>query len=384
MITTLQLHQSSRKKRPNLRFLSFLGLTFTLLLDGKCPAEHINPLETESPVNFDLPSVMTVTPVSDRCNEVVVKLRLCALTNPNQPKPTQYWWIVAQPEQPNIQIVDYAPRTETDSELSTGIDTKSSTEKSTSLGFGLTFDYNQLANLRGAGDQATKKQKTVQFQTKATRQAKIASGTINRGKGVYFKWMRTAEQVLDGEKEFQFTLKTPNHWRCGTICLTVIASGSEKQFNFQSASWQHHATELQSQEFVIAIHREADKQASEAALKLSEQEQKLRSLATLSEHSHDQPQWSKLLVDFGKKIEQVIRDTPNRSWFDRLTSESIDPHNDEEIQNLAVETRVAILEYLEQKRQFLALNTGQSSIAEVNTTETPRSVDPSQRDFDLE
>ena len=87
MITTLQLHQSSRKKRPNLRFLSFLGLTFTLLLDGKCRAEHINPLETESPVNFDLPSVMTVTPVSDRCNEVVVKLRLCALTNPNQPKP---------------------------------------------------------------------------------------------------------------------------------------------------------------------------------------------------------------------------------------------------------------------------------------------------------
>ena len=347
-----------------------VSLSFVLLIPifaTRCPAKDIKALTADSPVTFDLPSVMTVTPVATNSNQVIVKLRLSALTNPVGNAQTQHWWIIARPEQPSMQVVDYAPRTETDCELSSGIDTKSSTEKTTSLGFGISFDYNHLANLRGASDQATKELETLQFKTKARRQAKIASGTINRGKGVYFKWMRTAEQVLDGEKEFQFTLQTPDRWRCGTICLTVIASGTDKQFNFQSASWQQNTKELQSQEFVIAIHREGDPKAAQAALELTEQEQRLRRIASDSEHSRDPLPWTKPLVDIGKKIEQVIKDTPSHSWLDQLMHGSIDPHHDSVIQKLPVETRVAILEYLEQRRHFLALNQERINVTEKKT-----------------
>lgn len=352
-------------------------LSFVLLspiFATRCPAKDITTLTADSPVTFDLPSVMTVTPVATNSSQVIVKLRLSALTNPVGNAQTQHWWIIACPEQPTMQVVDYSPRTETDCELSSGIDTKSSTEKSTSLGLGISFDYNHLANLRGAGDKATKELETLQFQTKAKRQAKIASGTINRGKGVYFKWMRTAEQVLDGEKEFQFTLQTPDRWRCGTICLTVIASGSDKQFNFQSASWQQNTKELQSQEFVIAIHREDDPKAAQAAVELTELEQKLRRLASAKEHPSDQLPWIKRLGDFGKKIEQVIKDTPNQSWLDQVMHGSIDPHHDNDIQKLPVETRVAILEYLEERRHFLALNQERISIAEKKTVHAPSEV----------
>lgn len=336
-----------------------LLLSFVLLIPvfaTRCPAKDINALTADSPVTFDLPSVMTATPIATNSNQVIVKLRLSSMTNPVGNAQTQHWWIIARSEQPTMQVVDYSPRTETDCELSSGIDTKSSTEKSTSLGFGISFDYNHFANLRGANDQVTKELETLQFQTKARRQAKIASGTIDRGKGVYFKWMRTAEQVLDGEKEFQFTLQTPDQWRCGTICLTVIASGTDKQFNFQSVSWQQNTKELQSQEFVIAIHREDDPKAAQAALELTEQEQRLRRLASDSEQSRDPLPWTKPFVDIGKKIEQVIKDTPSHSWLDQVMHGSIDPYHDSDIRKLPVETRVAILEYLKQKQYFLALN----------------------------
>ena len=182
------------------------------------------------------------------------------------------WLVRCQPRGQFASIVDYSPRTETGSDIASHIQVKQSTEKQQSLGVGVNGNY--FSNISGnAGlDHTRKNIDSLQFDRLAPVHAVTASGTINRGTGVYFKLRWTAEQILEGQKTFQLVLDVPDTWRTGLIDISVVAQSEHKSF----ANWEPTTKTLGSGNFVIAVYREEDMHASEVARKMARAEHELR------------------------------------------------------------------------------------------------------------
>ena len=83
-------------------------------------------------------------------------------------------------------------------------------------------------------------------------QAVTASGTINRGRGVYFKLRWTAQQILEGEKTFHNTSR-PEQWRGSLMDVSVIAQGERKSFG-----WERETKTIGSANFVVAVFKDHD------------------------------------------------------------------------------------------------------------------------------
>jgi|GEM_PF-6870370 len=312
--------------------------------------------EQNERIQFDLPSVLAADAIPGRPNELTVKVQLSAVIHPDQESQSRHWRLAVKPRDPWTKIIDYSPKTEMGCETVGSIETKTSEESTSSLGLGLSVDYAKLINLHSTSDQSTKELHSRQYQAKAIQQAKIASGSIDRGSGVHFKLARTSDQILDGEKTFEFTLLVNEGWRCGLLDLTVIALGTRRKFDIRTATWRSSSKSLKTQTFVIALYRKNDMVAEKLAKTLASQEQTLRSMRTKADHPNSDHFVSRFLNDLGEKLEETFANETENDWLDRVIHQQIDPHNDHELKNLNAETRVAILDYLSSKDSFLNLN----------------------------
>ena len=133
---------------------------------------------------------------------VTVELQLSSMIEAPEVPRIDQWLIRCQPRDNEVWIADYAPRTETASELASPIQVKQTEEESNSLGLSLDAAYGHVAHGNAGTDHTQKNINTVQFDRMALEQTVTASGTINRGRGVYFKLRWTAQQILEGEKTF--------------------------------------------------------------------------------------------------------------------------------------------------------------------------------------
>jgi hypothetical protein len=173
-------------------------------------------------VQFDLPPTVAATPTDDP-NLVSVSLYLSSMIEGSESPPISHWMVRCLPRDETIRIADYAPRTETGSDVSTPIQIKKTAEQSQSAGISVDGAYSHLTQAHIGSDRGKKASHAIQYDRVAPVQAVTAAGTIHRGQGVYFKLRWTATQVLEGEKKFQITMRVPTPWRCGLIDVSVVA-----------------------------------------------------------------------------------------------------------------------------------------------------------------
>ena len=128
--------------------------------------------------------------------------------------------------------------------------------------------------------EAKKTLDSYQYNQIAPVQAVTASGTIDRGRGVYFKLRWTATQVLEGEKKFTLTFRVPEAWRSGLMDVSVIAQSHHSSF----AKWDDGVKTIGAANFVVAVYRQGDREAAKAAQVLAESELKLREVAASVKH----------------------------------------------------------------------------------------------------
>jgi hypothetical protein len=175
----------------------------------------------------------------------------------------------------------------------------------------------------------------------------IASGTTDRGRGVYFKLRWTTQQVLEGEKHFRLSVAVPESWRGGLVDVMVTANGVDRSL-FGTAKLRPLAT----REFVIAVHQQNDPEAAAIALRLAHLD---RELAMLSrEHASSSPGgilqlWRRMIPsDAGHE-----KEAPN--WYRSITSGPSDPDTDKRIRSLPMPVRVAVIGYTEATRELCRL-----------------------------
>lgn len=305
-----------------------------------------------APVRFDLPPVVAAVPAADPYDpkRVTVELLLSSMIeSPDVPRIDQ-WLVRCQPRDHAVQIKDYSPRTETASELATPIQVKQTREQSNSFGLSLDGGYGPAVRGNAGMDHARKDCNSLQFDRVAPEQAVTAAGTINRGRGVYFKLRWTAQQVLEGEKVFRLTLAVPRSWRGSLLDVSVVAQSEHATF----AGWDREIRTIGAANFVVAVHRQGDSQAAALAGALADAEHALRS-ATSRQPTTAALSLPSMLRQFAVKLDREPAG-PEDDWLARLLVGRADPHLDKQISKLPMSVRVAVLDYADIRDEFAAIN----------------------------
>ncbi|MFK8115265.1 MAG: hypothetical protein AB8B91_23900 [Rubripirellula sp.] len=338
--------------RPTTHFV--FALTCFLLIPGFAFADEIL---------FDLPPVAEVVPASaaadqqtqpnDELELVTVQLRLSSMIeSPEVPRIDQ-WLVRCQPRDSALSIHDFAPRTETASDLATPIQVKNTEEQTKAIGLSLDGSYGHAARGNAGLDQASKNVNSVQFDRHAPVQAVSAAGTINRGRGVYFKLRWTAHQVLEGEKTFSITLRVPQHWRGGLMDVSVIAQSQHKSFG----GWDKETKTLGAANFVVGLYRQGDSEAAAVAQSLANAEHQLRVTAEQHSRPPEPNSLPRMLRQVAIKLD-LESSRPNTDWVRRLLTNQADPHLDKQIRKLPMPVRVAVLDYVDARDEFAMLHDG--------------------------
>lgn len=308
-------------------------------------------------IQFDLPPVVaarTESSPNDQTDLVTIELPLSSMIISPTPPEIDQWLVRCQPRDTDVAIADYAPRTETASDMASPIQIKQTEEKSSSFGAAINGSYGKVAQGNLGADQGQKNVETIEYQRHASLQAVTASGTINRGRGVYFKLRWTRQQVLEGEKVFTITLAVPGHWRGSLIDVSVIAQGERKTFG----GLDHEIQTVGSANFVVAAYRAGDSDAAAHAQTIAEAEHHLRVLAMKMSPNTSRASIASLpsmLRQVAIKLDLDAK-ADDHSWLGKLIAGSVDPYLDKRISQLPMALRVAAIDYADSRKQFAVLN----------------------------
>ncbi|MDG2220111.1 MAG: hypothetical protein P8L85_01945 [Rubripirellula sp.] len=322
--------------------------SLTCVLFMSCGFFASGEARSESPIHFDLPPTAVAADAGDR-SLVTVQLRLSSMIDAAHRLNVDQWIVRCEPRDHRLSLVDYAPRTETASQLDGSIQIKSTNESSNAFGASIDGGYGRLVTGHTGIDQSEKQIETQQYDRVAPHQVVVAAGTIHRGRGVYFKLRSTERQVLEGEKQFSVTLRVPSTWRGGLVDVSVEAQTQKRSIN----PWDRETKTICSQQFVVAVYRDGDQPAEVAADSLAEAERALRDLES-------QLQASRSTVSLSAVVRHVAMsldvNEPQPSWLQRLLIDRADPHLDKQIRDLPMNIRVAVLDYAERRDDFHSLN----------------------------
>ncbi len=323
----------------------------------------------EASVQFDLPAVAMASyqaplagqpqdihggapPIPSGWSTVNFELRLSCINTSASNQPMQQCTVRVKPRDPSIQVVDYSPRTEVTSDLTTPIQVKRTDEKTKSMGLSIDGAYGHLAHGNIGGDQGNKKSESIQFDRAAPVQAVIASGTIDRGHGVYFKLRWTDTQVLEGERRFRLTLSVPPTWRGELVDVSVVGEAEQRSFG----SWDSELKPVVSANFIVATYLRDDAEAAALAYQLAETEYRLRTMASRVDSRPSPKTLPEMLRHVAMKID-IESPSVDTTWLSRLLVGQADPHVDKTIRQLPAELRVAALDYIDTRKDFLKLRT---------------------------
>jgi len=306
-------------------------------------------LAAADPISFDLPPVASATADPADPRVVHVEFPLSVHVGDRSAQVDQLS-VVIRPRFAHAQLVDYSPRTLTESDIDGSIQIRRTEEDSRTIGLGLNAHY--FASGTAAADMADKQIESVEFQRRAGVRAVVTSGTIERGHGVAFKLRRTGQQVLEGEKLFAVSLEVPASWRASLIDVAVAAEHLDQQF-FTGAV---DVKTVGRSTFCVAIHRGGDVGAAKLASRLSRQEMRLRTIAKR------EPRTKGIAAVFPVSLGSVFEKRGRRDgWVERIIAEQADVYLDEQIAELPVSQRVAVLDYAEARDEFLDLNRTEES-----------------------
>lgn len=206
-----------------------------LLIAGNCPA-------SEPKVVFDIPSKVEcqdVTPEKCRAAHPTLKViearfRISAgFVEGNEAAATDFFYIISSPDM-RLKILNFLPNTTLESTATDDrIEVTDNTESSDSTTGEVRVTYS-LLSLSGNKSLSSKKTESNHYQKVAPKNLVLASGTVNRGNGVFYKLRPSRDASLEGAREFAILCIVPREWR-GDWCSVVCAARANKKSAISSS-----------------------------------------------------------------------------------------------------------------------------------------------------
>jgi hypothetical protein len=187
-------------------------------------------------VRFDIPDKIECRDVTpERCaaahptqKVIEAKFRISAsLIEGTETSVVDFDYMIASPDM-RLKILDYLPNTTLESTYAEDrIEVADLTEAAESSTAEARVGYSVLSLTTGRSQNA-KRSEQNHYQRVAPKSLVLASGTIDRGHGVFYKLRPSVGATLEGAKEFTFLAIVPKDWR-GDWCTFVCAARYKKK-----------------------------------------------------------------------------------------------------------------------------------------------------------
>lgn len=326
---------------------------------------------------FDAPSV---APAQVDASRSVAETSITVSSVPEGPDmaPADRWIVKIRPRQIAGPIVDYGPRTQTATTLDGSVLVKITDESSDSSGISIDSAFAAARGHVGA-DQGTKQVETTEFRRLPELQAVIASGTIERGRGVVYRLTASPHAVLEGEKTFRVAFEVPPHWRGGMLDVDIAAFRTVPG----KYPWDKSSERSVNHYFSVALYRKGDSAAQSDAEAIAMAESRLWDHVRGSGAPERATGWMRTLTSAWDALPEsrlpearlpVPRvpswvpanpftrsqakmspsgDKSPQHWVSRVVRGTGHPLRDRELMRLPVADRVLALDYLEAQHRLI-------------------------------
>ncbi len=167
-------------------------------------------------------------------------------------------------------LVDYAPRTQMQTDIQGLITVEEHQERKSNLGFHATGSLEKIVNVNGNAGASQTRSETLRFDRIPEQEILVASGTIHRGTGAFFRFHPSKQLTLEGGRDLIVTFRVPMSWRGGVLRVVCSAEGKRKLFAGLTEPVSAKKT------FIVPTYLKGDDQARRVAIKYVQSELELR------------------------------------------------------------------------------------------------------------
>jgi hypothetical protein len=177
-----------------------------------------------------------------------------------------FTYMIASPKM-RLKILDYLPNTTLESQYADDrIEVADKIEDTTTTNVEGIAGYS-IFSLSAARNQVNRRTENNQYERIAPKSLVLASGTMNRGHGVFYKLRRSNTASLEGAKEFTYLAIVPKEWRAD-YCTIVCTSRANKRTLLGSSVVSAGAVRID-----VGMYMSDDREASELCTKLCQVQQ---------------------------------------------------------------------------------------------------------------
>lgn len=217
----------------------------------------------------------------------------------------QYFYRFDSPRQ-TLRIVDYAPKTTLASDLAGNVVIEKKQESTRGLGGTVAAPLEWPVKLAGSGELATKTLDSTRYELVPPMTAVAASGTLDRGYGVYFKLRPSRSTSLEGAKSFSMVFRVPHNWRADYVHLSCTASAAAKGL----LGPLDEQLVCGRRKFVVALYAEGDASAKAAAERLVRAESDLLQTISANRKELERRYYPTVVHRVGAMLEGVSASLP--------------------------------------------------------------------------
>jgi hypothetical protein len=246
-----------------------------------------------------------------------------------------------------LEISDYLPKTTLATDIAGSISIEEKNERNVSLGISVSGAFFHLAKAGADAGIGAKSGKTVRYEKLPPLESVTASGTIDRGSGVYYKLRPSTRTSLEGGAEFVLLLRVPAQWRADYVQLECRATGWRRG---PVRALDERAT-CGCAVFAIALHQEGDEAARAAALDCAAAEGRLRRAAAEIDPSRSPSSLADRFGLFGGGELELPAD-----WLARVLDYPAASEGRYILSRLPAPVRETAMHYLSARNRLAALN----------------------------
>ena len=242
-----------------------------------------------------------------------------------------------------LRIVDYSPQTLLASELAGNVTVEEKTDENEQITGALAIPSFWNAKVTANGDLGKKRQQSQKYELLPPLLPVAASGTLDRGYGVYFKLKPSRRTSLEGAKEFSIVFRAPRTWRGDCVQLTCQATGT----------WRSVMPPLSetrtcgARRFTIALYAEGDAEAKTLAERLVRAEADLLRSVSVNRREIQKRLYPTLAQKIG-----VAEPLLPSNWTEQLIGAPQPEASDQLRQRLPHDVQQAVAEYTLAKRDL--------------------------------
>ncbi len=177
-----------------------------------------------------------------------------------------FTYMISSPEM-RLKILDYLPNTILESRYADDrIEVTDRLEDTDTTNLEALAGYS-IFSLSATRSQVNRRTESNQYERIAPKALVLASGTMNRGHGVFYKLRRSNTASLEGAKDFTFLARVPKNWR-GDWCTVVCTSRANKRTLLGNSVVSAGAARID-----VGLHLAGDKEAADLCIRLCRAQQ---------------------------------------------------------------------------------------------------------------